>query len=319
MLILLAVAMGGCIDINALLGARQGKLFYAYDVLTPPHREVTLSARLQKSTLGKIKEIPVGFYDSGGRLLGVAKTDSHGRANFPWQGGPVGDYRFTARVMDSPRAARKHVDELNPAPLLVAARDPNSPIVIIDLDHTIVAGGAWDAMKDYPPPAMPGAREVTRRITKDYVIVYLTYRPDVLTDKSRRWLDCQGFPSGPLVASTMHALLENDSEEFKSQALANIRKDFPNLRIGIGDRASDAQAYVDSGMVAYLIPHYKEDPAKMRDMAEDIRKLDNRGKMQAVRDWKQIERGIFDHEIFTPQAYADWLTGQAEEMEKRAK
>jgi len=148
-------------------------------------------------------------------------------------------------------------------------------------------------------------------------VIYLTQRPDLLTRKSKAWLRANGYPVGPLLTGELkHAL---DSGAFKTARLKDLRAVYPNVAIGIGDKISDAQAYVDNGLTAYLIPHYKAKPKDLRKLAREIRGLRGRGRLHVVEDWRQIERGIFDGASWPPETFARMLERQADRLEREKK
>jgi hypothetical protein len=155
--------------------------------------------------------------------------------------------------------------------------------------------------------------EVLGRVSKRYGIVYLTDRPDLPARKSKNWLADNGYPSGPLLFSRMEDLREGG--RFKSGGLAGLRRDFPGLAVGIGERPSDAQAYVDNGMSAYLIPNFKENPKDMRALAAEIRALRGQGRLQVVDNWRQIEQGFFGGKQFPPEDFARQLEARAARIE----
>ena len=79
-----------------------------------------------------------------------------------------------------------------------------------------------------------------------------------MTHRSKGWLRQQGYPPGVLLVSKMSQAL-GDSGEYKTARLAALKESFPNIKIGIGDKVSDAQAYLENGLETYLIPHYEDD------------------------------------------------------------
>ena len=94
-----------------------------------------------------------------------------------------------------------------------------------------------------------------------------------------------------------------------------LRRNFPATALGIGDKLSDAQAYVDNGMTAYLIPHYKQKPKDMRVLAAELATLRGQGRLQVVDNWGQIVQGIFNGEKFPPAAFIQNLRAGAAKLE----
>ncbi len=176
---------------TVLLETEKGVLFYAFDTLAYPDSPVDLVASLQSArNIKGIKGVTVAFYDRR-ELLDFAKTDSKGRATVQWTPAAVGNYRFTARIVRVPPGAPKAMLDVAPAPLLVAAREEDTDLVVIDLDHTVVDSSFWRVLTWGARP-MAKSVEVTNRIAEVYSIVYLTHRPDLLTRKSKAWLSEHG-------------------------------------------------------------------------------------------------------------------------------
>jgi len=302
-----------------LAGSEYGYLFYAYDTLAYPGEPIELVARVQQvDGLKAIPGVTVGFFHRR-ELIGTALTDDGGYAVITVRPLREGDYRYVAKVITTPSETHDDLLRCSPAPLLVAARDRRTPMAVIDLDHTLAAASFAHVLLGTVRP-MPHSVAVTRRIAREYTVVYLTHRPQQLTRKSKLWLTDNGYPAGPLMLSRVSDLFSG-SGKFKSARLDALREVYPNVRIGIGDKVSDAQAYASAGLDAYLIPHYKRKPKDMRKLAKEIRALPRRGRLAVVTSWREIEAGIFDGVHYPPDEYASWLDRDASglEAEKRRK
>jgi len=318
---------GGWKDIGAgvmsqMLAAEDGILLFGHDTLAYPKEPVVLAAKiisLRAIEPKGIKDVTLGFYYDE-ELIGAARTDENGQARITWTPPEQDDYEFTVGVIEAPEGVE--LPKLADAPLLVAARKKDTPLVVIDLDHTLVQSSFVHVLLGTARP-MPDSVRVTRRIAKKYGIVYLTDRPDLLSVRSKQWLRNNGYPPGPVLLSTVSKLF-SQAGQFKTSKLSDVRKAYPKTAIGIGDKTSDAQAYVDNGMTAYLIPHYKDKPSSLRDKAEEIDRLVGRGRLNVVSGWKQIEAGIFAGKKFPPGdairrmlARAEKLEAQKRERERR--
>ena len=302
---------------GVFLGAEKGVVFYAYDALSYPNEPVELAAKVQLAKmLEDVPGVSVGFYE-GSKLIGRARTDKQGRAAISWKPSKAGNYSLQAKIDDVPNKDYKDLLEISPAPLLVAVRQKKTAFVVIDLDHTVVGSSFFRVLIGGAKP-MPDSLRVTKAIAKKYGIIYLTQRPELLSRKSKQWLRKQGYPKGPLLLSELKEALAG-SGKFKSSELALIKKRFPGIQIGIGDKPSDAQAYVDNGMKAYLLPHYKEKAKDMRKMAKSIRELQGRGRLQVVKNWEQIEVGIFKGKKFPAEDFVKYLQEWAEHLEYEEK
>jgi len=243
-------------------------------------------------------------------VAGRITTDANGVAAMRWTPPEAGNYSFEAGIVAVPNENSRDMLGVK-ASLLVAARD-KALQVVVDLDHTVVDSSFFDVMVS-GGKCMADSVEVLGRVSKRYGIIYLTHRPDLLTHKSKSWLADNGYPSGPLLVSEMKDVLEGG--KFKSARLAVLRRDSPGVAIGIGDKLSDAQGYLDNGMSAYLIPDYKEKPRDMRALAAEIRALRGQGRLQVVSNWRQIEQGIFSGKKFPPEDFARELEARAARIE----
>ncbi|KKL66820.1 hypothetical protein LCGC14_2141170 [marine sediment metagenome] len=295
------------------LATEHGTLLYAFDSLAYPGKSVDLIARvLAVRKMDHPKDVTIEFLHAG-RSLGKVKTDEEGYAKLVWTPPKAGDYQMTARITAVPDSDYNDMLKVTPTPLLVAARARKSRMIVIDLDHTVVASSFFRVIVGGAKP-MPKAAEVIGQLSKKYGIVYLTHRPDLLTVKSKTWLSKNGFPRAPLLVSKLSQAI-GDSGKFKTGRLRELRKQYPNVAIGIGDRVTDVKAYVDNGLKAYLIPHYdRNDDDDVDDMAEDIGKI--RTDIQVVDGWEQIGASILRGQKFPAAPFARKLRARAEWLRK---
>lgn len=297
----------GSIASGVTLGAEHGALFYAYDTLAYPGRPIELFVRLRnaETLVEGVKGATIGFYQ-GERQLLTAVTDADGYAVASFTPPEAGNHELTARILEVP-AGLERMLEVEPAPLLVAAYDQQAPIVVVDLDYTVVGSSFYRVLLGMASP-MAGSREVLEDIAKDYRVVYLTQRPDLLTGRSKTWLRTFRYPPGPVLVATLEDAF--DSGAYKAQRLAELRQAYPNVVAGIGDKVSDAQAYADAGVDAYLIPHYDpDDPRAMRQLSRELERLSDA--VQVVADWQQLRQAFFDDVRYRPAEYARFLRSLA--------
>ena len=295
------------------LGAEGGVLYYAFDSLADPGKPVDLIVRLMllKKWQG-IEGVTVEF-DLADKHLGKAKTDKDGYARVAWTPPQAGDYKIMASITGVSDEGNKKLLELEAASLLVAARAKDAKFIVIDLDHTVVQSSFFRVLTFGARP-MPGAAKVVTELAKSHSIIYLTHRPDLLASKSKDWLSDNGFPQAPLLVSTLKEAF-GDSGKYKTGRIKTLRKEFPGVNIGIGDKFSDAEAYVDNGLQAYLIPHYERDTDDAEDLekvAANVRKLD--GRIHVVDNWDEVRAGILQRKTFPPKPYADRLDAKARKL-----
>ncbi len=286
-----------------LVHADHGVLLYGQDVLATPGQTVSLAARLRSPKIAVgIAGVTISFYE-GGRLLGSAVTDGHGKAGIDYTAS-AGQHVIAVVPTRLPAHINKdyaHADKARAA-LLVDAQPAEAKFAVIDIDHTLLDDDWIDALVKPDAPALPHAVEVMKRIAQKYRVIYLTHRPRVLTAKSKQWLQDQAFPRGVVIASSGRQAFESN-RDYKTAVLAELRRKHPGLEIGVGDQTSDIAAYVANGMTAYYLGQCQPTPQARRELAQDTLAMPQKEKIQAVRNWQQIERGIFDHERFTVEAF----------------
>jgi hypothetical protein len=305
-----AAALGGCGAQQLMLDTDNDYLFLAMDTLSTPGREIVLQAQVRGGDFLRGQcGLAVRFFRDG-VLFKVAETGDDGIAAVTFTPSAPGDYEFVAQV--APAGLGQSPPE--PAALLVACRKPDTPLVLVDLDKTVVASGFEAVLLGTPKP-MDHSRRVLDRLARTRTIVYLTHRPELLGSKSKRWLADNGFARGPLLAGTAGGFLKG-SQANKAGRIAELKKTFSNLEIGIGDKVSDARAYLDNGMRAVVILDMppagaRDRRARLTRLAEELQSLKDDGKAQVVIGWDQAEKAIFDGEACPPSAMRQRLLDMA--------
>jgi hypothetical protein len=289
-------------------GARGGFYFLAYDTLALPGEEVVLRARLKAGDLQTDQPGFVARFHLDGRLYKTAETDLAGTATVSFRPKAAGDYHFTVELSpngfpDKPPAA---ID------LLVACRAAEAPMIVVDLDKTVVASG-FAAVMAGQPKAMAGAAQIMKRLAERYTIVYLTQRPGVFGPESKAWLHDNGFPPGAMILAETPQLLQGN-EPYKREAIRGLTRRFRKIEFGLGDRPSDAHAYAENGLRPILIvmPDASATAEELRRLAGDVESL----RADAVRNWDQAGEVILHGKRFPRGPVADELRRLAVEREK---
>lgn len=295
----------------------EGYIFFGCDVLTTPGRDVKLAARVKAyAPDADVKGITLSFHRlEDKQCVGSARTDEDGYASIRVQPKGPGDYRFYVKVADVNEETPRALLDLPPALVLAAVRNPRTRFVVVDLDRTLAASSffrvvLWDGGRP-----MPGSQRVMRRIAETYSVIYLTQRPNDLTRTSRLWLERQGYPDGVLLLGSARGLL-GDAGKFKAERLRQVRKSFPNLRFGIGDKESDVQAYRDNGMKAIWIPKIKDKPRNLRNLARQMRQIHDPNVI-VVENWRQINQAVFQNYRRPPDQFAKMLEARAKELRNK--
>jgi phosphoglycolate phosphatase-like HAD superfamily hydrolase len=194
----------------------------------------------------ELKGVPVEFAVDR-RDFGRAQTDSEGKAELSVALPDAGATVITARA--------KIDDQDLGASAKAFHWRPERVILVVDIDHTISRSDVRNALfklKERTLRPVEGARETLTTLAERFELLYLTARPRRTLETTRKWLQENGFPQGPVftapdVSSSLQAA------DFKQDLISGLQKDWPNILIGIGDRASDAEAYDNCGMLTILV------------------------------------------------------------------
>ena len=294
-----------------------GQVLLAQDVLCRPGEEVDLRASLRGGfRLEGVEGVRLQFHLNERRIDQVT-SNADGDVQTRWTApSEPGDYGIRVRVKpdDQPDDEDDHVA---PTRLLVAVRKPDVPIAIVDLDKTLVASGFHRVLLGAGPEPMAGSKVVLARLAPKHTIVYLTHRPDFLGPTSKQWLDRHGYPRGPLLTSTLSGLIEG-SGRFKTRRLTDLSKQFKNLKVGIGDKISDARAYATLGMKSILIlpvDWSDDDPEEFEDLASDLAALPDA--VHVVTNWAAVSEILFEGARHPPDPMIRRLRNVAADLRRR--
>ncbi|UCG32221.1 MAG: hypothetical protein JSU68_11200 [Phycisphaerales bacterium] len=193
-----------------------------------------------------VEDVRVRFYVDG-REVGDDETDRDGRADDKCRLPDGTARRFEARARVEGRDLRSRGN--------IYTWRRNRTIIAVDVDNTLAETEYKELIledEDDESDPLKRSRKVLNRLAEEYQILYLTARPRFLLDKTREWLDEEDFPPGPVVTAKGIRQAARP-EEFKRKSLEKLRDDWPNLLIGIGDKASDAEAYGANKMLAVIV------------------------------------------------------------------
>ena len=277
----------GCTTQSWFTQSEKGVLFLGFDTLAKQGEQVKVSAKLQFGDfLSPRPNYLVSFFLSG-KLMGRARTDEDGIAEIDFVPEKPGLFNFEARL-DPQETGLEKAPEAN---ILVCCPETDRRLMVVDLDKTLVASGFYTVLVGDPEPTGDSAR-VLNKFAERFAVIYLTHRPDLFAASSKDWLRRHGYPAGPLLSSSLSSFFEG-SEKYKTGRLSQLKKEFPNLKLGIGDKFSDARAYAANGMTAYIIVQREEDKSSRHylNTVEEIKKLPP--SVEVVNGWKQIDERFF--------------------------
>lgn len=302
-LIVLAGLASGCQDVAQMVLGTDGEyLLQAYDAVTVPGNPAIVQARLEEGTFLDDVQNEHLIFRGPGDFYAYVPTNDEGFATLELTARKTGDFAFRVTV---PADFSAYHDRKAPAPasILLASRPPEQPVVVIDMDKTLVASGFWEVLTGDPKP-MHDALGVVNRLSKAHTLVYLTHRPALLGPKSRAWLEQHGFPRAPLLLARKEDLLRGNLD-YKKRRLEKLGQLFDDLEVGLGDKVSDMRAYLDAGMKAVLLV-YLDNPGEetYEEALEMLSKVPPA--VHVVRDWQQAEAVLFEGRSYPPaQAIED--------------
>jgi hypothetical protein len=134
------------------------------------------------------------------------------------------------------------------AEALIEILPPGARFFVTDVDGTLSAGESIEAvsfLRGGVSPVHPDAARALRTLAdKGYRPLYLSARPDWLTERTHQFLDFHGFPPGA-VRLTIHDRGRAGAEaaDFKSGELAKLRTQGLVPSFGFGNQPSDTVAY----------------------------------------------------------------------------
>lgn len=179
--------------------------------------------------------------------VGLAMTDDDGKAELAGGIPPSDETTVSAR-------AKVGLHDLHASATAFHWR-PDRVIIVVDIDNTIYHSDDIKAfIKTEEPKLRPikDSRETLTRLAERYEILYVTARPRRLLEGTRKTLQDDGFPLGPVFTSAgVTANLQ--IVKSKRDNIMRVKKDWPNVLIGIGNRATDAEAYGECGMLAIIV------------------------------------------------------------------
>ena len=234
--------------------------------------------------------------------LGRGRFDANGWARIAFLPPTPGVFVVTARTTGGPQGEGLFVLSVQPK---------QAPLVVVDLDHAIVASRAkreWLGQNK----AITGAAAALAAIGQKHPIVYSTAHTDELAQATRNWLNQAGFPVGPIL------LAEGTADPSKSAGPAVLAGRFPQTRAAVVHKTDQAEAWAARGVPVYLLLKIDEDDYKeLRKAARDVRRLP-RG-ISPVTAWNQVQDGLLRGAEHSPRAVAEHLERQADYWERRKK
>ena len=242
-------------------------LITPYDLLVPAGEAATLDVEAERRWLTFV-DPPLTDVELELEGVGRAKTNADGIASFPLGVLPPGTHRF------------KILRGRKPPEALVRVIDPRTPVIIVDIDHTIadVSPQGFILRKVQNVRPLLGSREALDELAPTMQIVYLTARDHIFTRKTKLWLRAAEFPEAPVYLRKGTRFWSHNPREHKIERLKELRPRFSNILWGIGDKPGDVAAYQTHGIPPILLA-----ASRPPDLAAEV---------AWYADWKQILQHI---------------------------
>lgn len=162
---------------------------------------------------------------------------------------------------------------------------PGRALVVLDIDRTLSTSNVLERTST---PYLNAAR-VVRRLHERLGVVYLTARPRILpyVGMARDWLRNHRFPASQIIMlMKLWDVLPWRHGIYKDEMIRHmVARQRHTPVIGIGDRKTDAEAYLKNGLIPLIIADDDE------DLPEGAR-LVRPGAERSI--WEQIEDIVFN-------------------------
>jgi len=304
----------------AELGAENGVLFFAYDVMTYPGETTSLPVRIRDArTFSGITGVKVAYTKTSGRTgetetIGTAVTDRTGQAVLRVSQDREANYTFGVRVSAVPAGVSDDVLNVTPTRLLMVSRSVNTKFVAVSVDGSLVGTSLGSLLAGEDAPVLPGSSDLLNRLAgeRKFTVLYIVSRPEQGNGRLKRWLMEHDFPIGPVLAIDL-------AGADHLPGLPALRQYYPGVMIGVAGDIETAREYLANAMTTFLIPRYDPDPEKMRKLANKIEELPDSQQLNVVSSWKEIEMAVFYNVRLRPETFAKRLEALADEIEEQQK
>ena len=176
-----------------------------------------------------------------------AKTDGDGLATFLY---PIQDQETKSFVAEAEIDGQVLRDERP-----IFRFKPGRIGIVVDIDGTVSKTDHWDLIvseQNKKSRSIDASADVVNKLAATYNVAFLTARPRILLDKTRRWIKENGYPDVPLyIAPGLRKAM--NAERFKRETIGLAKQSFPDLLIGIGDTETDSRAYGANDMLTLIV------------------------------------------------------------------
>lgn len=204
---------------------------------------------------------------------------------FTGAGRNVGIVRVTPPAADSGEQGYRVACELYDRDAERFFAYPGRGLIVLDIDRTLSTS---KVLERESTPYLNAAR-VVRRLHERFGVVYLTARPRFLpyVGMARDWLRNHGFPASQIIMLMKPwDVLPWRHDNYKDEMIRHMVEHQQHTPvIGIGDRETDANAYLKNGLTPLIIADDDE------ELPEGVRLIPPNAERSI---WEQIEDVIFN-------------------------
>jgi hypothetical protein len=227
-------------------------LLYVRDEVCKTGESVKLTAKLEENNWRweDVKGKPVSFWivnaDGKYQFIGGDVTDGEARGSGSFMPPAPGDYTIECQFAGASR--------LKPASYRagVFCKQATRYGIILDIDNTLAATTLKDAFAGRFRLALPLDQDTVRvvnALAKEYELFIVTSRPRTQAPTVLEWLSRNGFPRVPTFFYDPRAEAIRPATA-KRKILQELKREYPLIAIGIGDREGDIEGYMSEGLLA---------------------------------------------------------------------
>jgi hypothetical protein len=226
-------------------------LLRAFDAVTVPHREALLRVKIEKEDAIGIYPAVAGvrvLFKSDEELLGSARTNPEGVANFEWVPPWAGEFTITASV--DPESPFKSMPET----LLVGAYDPDDEFIVVGFDGTLAkpTGMKLPFEGSRTSEAVRDAAPTLVELSRSRHVLYVTGRDERAMHAVQSWLAAKGFPLG-VTFFRDYEILSTSLEDHAYHEVQRLKALFPHLSAGIGSTTEESRAFLRVGLKTIVL------------------------------------------------------------------
>lgn len=225
-----------------------------HDTVVKTGRPTKLTAKIERKIISylapNLKGVELCFY-LGQQEIGKAVSDQDGIAHLPYTPLTVGMHTISYQIKG--KSSRYRAGRL-------FAVSGTRPAVVTDIDGTISNYPDWEVpLGGAKAPTFPYAPEFLRKLADGYDIIYLTARDDALDVVTMAFLNHHQFPEGAVLynewgmrGEKRRQMGAKHAAGFKLRMIKFLQEAGIIVVAGIGNSATDVEAYSEAGIDSYI-------------------------------------------------------------------